>query len=161
MHLRFNYISTSWFLLLEEPLLNNKDAGYHPTSVTLPSSDLPASLNHIEPPITPPRQQLHQQATPVALQQQHTQQLHQLQLHQPQQQSPQQPLQQQPQPQQLQLQLHQPLQQHHAVYKSAVAATAVAVTANNNNNTAVALVNSHDENVAALSLAQELKRRTG
>ncbi|XP_050057623.1 max-binding protein MNT-like isoform X1 [Aphis gossypii] len=148
----------------EEPLLNNKDAGYHPTSVTLPSSDLPASLNHIEPPITPPRQQqqpqqqLHQQATPVVLQQQHTQQL-QLQLHQPQQQSPQQPLQQQPQ-QQLQLQLHQPLQQHHAVYKSAVAATAVAVTANNNN-TAVALVNSHDENVAALSLAQELKRRTG
>ncbi|KAE9523371.1 hypothetical protein AGLY_016319 [Aphis glycines] len=145
--------------LLEEPLLNNKDAGYHPTSVTLPSSDLPASLNHIEPPITPPRQQqqpqqqLHQQATPVALQQQHTQQL-QLQLHQPQQQLPQQPLQQQPQ-QQLQLQLHQPLQQHHAVYKSAVAVTA------NNNNTAVALVNSHDENVAALSLAQELKRRTG
>lgn len=142
-------------------MLNNKDAGYHPTSVTLPSSDLPASLNHIEPPITPPRQQqqpqLHQQATPVALQQQHTQQL-QLQLHQPQQQPQPQPQQQQ---QQLQLQLHQPLQQHHAVYKSAVAATAVAVTANNINNTAVALVNSHDENAAALSLAQELKRRTG
>ncbi|XP_022182316.1 max-binding protein MNT-like isoform X4 [Myzus persicae] len=155
-----------------EPLLSNKDVGYHPTSVTLPSSDLPASLNHIEPPSTPPRQQqqlqLYQQATPVALQQQHTQQL-QLQLHQPQQQlqqppppPPPPPPQQQQQQQQLQLQLHQPLQQHQAVYKPAVAACTAVVTANNNNTTTtVALVNSHDDNAAALSLAQELKRRTG
>ncbi|XP_015376026.1 PREDICTED: max-binding protein MNT isoform X4 [Diuraphis noxia] len=145
--------------LLEEPLLSNKDAGYHPTSVTLPSSDLPASLNHIEPPSTPPRQQLHHQATPVVLQQQHT-----LQLHQPQQQLQQPPPpQQQQQQQQLQLQLHQPLQQHHAVYKPSVTACTAVATANNNNNTTttVALINSQDDNVATLSLAQELKRRTG
>jgi len=113
----------------EEPLSNSKDAGYHPTSVTLPSSDLPASLNHIEPPSTPPRLLL-QQPPPPPL--------------------PPPPPQQQAAPVLLQ-------QQHH-VYKSAVVATAAAA---NNHNSVVSVVNNQDENVAALSLAQELKRRTG
>ncbi|XP_025416573.1 max-binding protein MNT-like isoform X1 [Sipha flava] len=125
----------------EEPL-SNSDAGYHPSSVTLPSSDLPRSLNHIEPPSTPPSQQQLQQATSVLLQQQ------------PQ---PQTQAQQQQQHHHHHQQQQQPQTQHlHHVYKPTVTTV---VTTNNSN--AVAIVNNHDENVVALSLAQELKRRTG
>ncbi|XP_050526342.1 max-binding protein MNT-like isoform X2 [Daktulosphaira vitifoliae] len=134
--------------LLEEPLSTDKDAGYHPTSVTLPSSDLPASLNHIEPPSTPPQQQQQQQ--------QLHQQLHRQQL--------------QPKQQTAAVVtaavLPQLQQQHvvHHVYKPPVVNNApnALITAVSTSSvvTAAAAPNS-DDNVAALSLAQELKRRTG
>ncbi|VVC35333.1 Hypothetical protein CINCED_3A025463 [Cinara cedri] len=151
-----------------EPLSNSKDAVYHqPASVTLPSSDLPASLNHIEPPSTPPRQQQPPPPPPPSLpslppQPQHQQQHHHH--HQPQQHPLQ--LHQQAAPALIQQQQQQQQQQqliHHYTYKPTVAAPTVAavVTTCNTTNNVIVVNNNHDDNVAALSLAQELKRRTG